>query len=254
MANRLKDKVAVITGAANGIGQGTALLFAQEGATVIAVDRDSAGLRATADTAATSGFSIDTVTCDLLSESSAAEVMAYTATKYGGVDTVVTAAGFTDLAPIAEMTLAQWQHTLKGELDIVFLPVRAAWPHLIKRGGGSVINFASVAAWLGTRNVGAVAHATGKGGVLAMTRQLALEGAAHKIRANTVSPGTIQTALVQEVFKAMPEFAAALRSKIMLDRFGTPQDVGWAIVFLASDEAAWITGTDLIIDGGATAW
>jgi NAD(P)-dependent dehydrogenase (short-subunit alcohol dehydrogenase family) len=146
MANRLQDKVAVITGAANGIGQGTALLFAQEGARVIAVDRDSAGLRATADTAETSGFSIDTVTCDLLSESSAAEVMAYTATKYGGVDTVVTAAGFTDLAPIAEMTLAQWQHTLKGELDIVFLPVRAAWPYLIKRGGGSVINFASVAA------------------------------------------------------------------------------------------------------------
>jgi NAD(P)-dependent dehydrogenase (short-subunit alcohol dehydrogenase family) len=180
--------------------------------------------------------------------------MAYTAGKYGGIDTVVTAAGFTDMAPIPDMSLEQWRNTLRGELDIVYLPVRAAWPHLIARGGGSIVNFASIAAWLGTRNVGAVAHATGKGGVLAMTRQMALEGAPVRIRANTVSPGTIQTALVQQVFKAMPDFAAALRSKIMLDRFGTPEDVGWGIVYLASDEAAWVTGSDLIIDGGATAW
>jgi NAD(P)-dependent dehydrogenase (short-subunit alcohol dehydrogenase family) len=254
MANRLKGKVAVITGAANGIGQGTALLFAQEGATVVAGDRDAAGLRATAATAQSNGCSIDPVTCDLLSENGAVELMAYTAGKYGGIDTVVTAAGFTDMAPIPDMSLEQWRNTLRGELDIVYLPVRAAWPHLIARGGGSIVNFASIAAWLGTRNVGAVAHATGKGGVLAMTRQMALEGAPVRIRANTVSPGTIQTALVQQVFKAMPDFAAALRSKIMLDRFGTPEDVGWGIVYLASDEAAWLTGSDLIIDGGATAW
>jgi NAD(P)-dependent dehydrogenase (short-subunit alcohol dehydrogenase family) len=254
MANRLKGKVAVITGAANGIGQGTALLFAQEGATVVAGDRDAAGLRATAATAQSNGCSIDPVTCDLLSENGAVELMAYTAGKYGGIDTVVTAAGFTDMAPIPDMSLEQWRNTLRGELDIVYLPVRAAWPHLIERGGGSIVNFASIAAWLGTRNVGAVAHATGKGGVLAMTRQMALEGAPVRIRANTVSPGTIQTALVQQVFKAMPDFAAALRSKIMLDRFGTPEDVGWGIVYLASDEAAWVTGSDLIIDGGATAW
>jgi NAD(P)-dependent dehydrogenase (short-subunit alcohol dehydrogenase family) len=254
MANRLKGKVAVITGAANGIGQGTALLFAREGATVVAGDRDAAGLRATAATAQSNGCSIDPVTCDLLSENGAVELMAYTAGKYGGIDTVVTAAGFTDMAPIPDMSLEQWRNTLRGELDIVYLPVRAAWPHLIARGGGSIVNFASIAAWLGTRNVGAVAHATGKGGVLAMTRQMALEGAPVRIRANTVSPGTIQTALVQQVFKAMPDFAAALRSKIMLDRFGTPEDVGWGIVYLASDEAAWVTGSDLIIDGGATAW
>jgi NAD(P)-dependent dehydrogenase (short-subunit alcohol dehydrogenase family) len=102
--------------------------------------------------------------------------------------------------------------------------------------------------------MGAIAHATGKGGVLSMTRQLAYEGAPHKIRANTISPGIIHTPAAQFAFDNLPGFEDAIRAKTMLDRHGKPEDVAWAIVYLASDEAVWVTGIDLAVDGGVTAW
>lgn len=254
MPNRLKGKVAIVTGAASGIGQGTALLFAREGATVVGVDVNQEALAGTVATAKADGFEIDAVSYDLTSEAGAAALMDYVAQKYGGIDTLVTAAGFVEFASVPEMTLAQWHKTLKGELDIVFLPVRAAWPHMIKGGGGSIVNFASISAWGATRNMGAIAHSTGKGGVLSMTRQMAYEGAPHGIRANSVSPGIIHTPAAQFAFDNLPGFEDSMKANTMIGRHGKPEDVAWAIVYLVSDEASWVTGTDIKVDGGLTAW
>ena len=141
---------------------------------------------------------------------------------------------------------------LNPDLDTVFLMCKAAWPHL-KAKGGSIINLASANAYVALRNSAALAHTAGKGGVLAMTRQLAMEGAAHRIRVNSISPGMIVTAATSPVLER-PELMAAVREKLMVERLGLPEDIAWGAVYLASDEAAYVTGTDLSIDGGALAW
>ena len=167
---------------------------------------------------------------------------------------MVNAAAFADFVWIEDMDYERhWRHTLTGELDTVFLVCKAAWPHLKARGGGAIINFASANAYVALKQSPALAHTAGKGGVLAMTRQLAMEGAPHRIRANSISPGLIVTGATRPVLER-PEFLAAVKDKLMLDRLGRPEDIAWGAVYLASDEAGFVTGTDLSIDGGALAW
>ena len=120
------------------------------------------------------------------------------------------------------------------------------------RGGGSIINFASANAYM-SMPFGALAHCATKGGVLAMTRQLAMEGAAHHIRANTISPALIVSKHTKERLDNEPGFKALVLQSIMLDRLGTPEDIGYCAVYLASDESGWVTGADFRVDGGATA-
>jgi NAD(P)-dependent dehydrogenase (short-subunit alcohol dehydrogenase family) len=255
MGNRLAGKVAVITGVASGIGRGCALMFAREGAEVVGCDRDRSGAMETAEMARAEGSGIDIVAPLNLSDSAGADdLVRRTIDLHGGLDILLTAAGHVEFAPVPEMTDSQWHNTITGELDVVFFPIRAAWPHMVTRGGGSIINFASVAAWGGMKVLPQVAHATGKGGVLSMTRQLALEGAPHRIRANTISPGMIVTPATKFAFQAIPGFEAAIRAKTLLERFGRPEDIAWAAVYFASDEASWVTGADLRIDGGAMTW
>ncbi len=252
---RLAGKVAVVTGVASGIGRGCALMFAREGAQVIGCDVDIAGANETSRLAETDGSIIDVhAPLDLLDEAAVDALMSHAANAYGGIDILVTAAGRVEFAPIPDMTIEQWRTTMTGELDIVFLPVRAVWPHMIKRGGGSIVNFASVAAWGAGRVIPQIAHATGKGGVLAMTRQIAMEGAPHGIRANTISPGMVVTPATRYAFDALPGFEQAIREKTLLNRFGRPEDIAYAATYLASDEASWVTGTDICVDGGVTAW
>jgi NAD(P)-dependent dehydrogenase (short-subunit alcohol dehydrogenase family) len=253
--NRLTGKVAVITGISSGIGRGCALMFAQEGATVIGCDLDQKSAMATLEMAEREGVGIDVqAPVDLLDEAQVAALMDHAANTYGGIDILVTAAGRVEFAPIPEMTMEQWRTTMTGELDVVFLPVRAAWPHMVKRGGGAIVNFASVAAWGGGKVIPQIAHATGKGGVLSMTRQIAMEGAPFGIRANSISPGMVVTPATRYAFDLLPGFEEAIRHKTLLNRFGRPEDIAYAATYLASDEAAWVTGADLCVDGGVTAW
>jgi len=234
MVDRLAGKVAVVTGAGNGIGRGCAQMFRAEGATTIGVDL------AGADRA-----------CDLTDEAAVAALFAGIGSEHGRVDILVNAAAFATFAWIEDMTYAQWRRTLTGELDIVFLPTRAAWSLLRASGRAAVINFASANAAHALEGSPALAHCAGKGGVLAMTRQLAMEGAPHGIRANTIAPGFILTAATEAHLESDPAFE---RQKNMLKMLGEPADIAHAAVWLASDEARYVTGANIPVDAGATAW
>jgi NAD(P)-dependent dehydrogenase (short-subunit alcohol dehydrogenase family) len=255
LSERLAGKVSLVTGIGNGIGQGCALLMARNGAKVVGCDIDVAAAEATLAIAKTEGLDLVSLhPCDLTSPDDVARFIAFAIGTHGGFDILVNAAAIGMFAPIEEMDYERdWKRTLVGELDIVFLACKAAWPHLVARGGGSIVNFASANAHVALKNSPALAHCAGKGGVLAMTRQLAMEGAPHNIRANSISPGLVVTAATRPVLER-PEFVAAVKDKMMLGRTGTPEDIGWAVVYLTSNEATWVTGADFSIDGGATAW
>jgi NAD(P)-dependent dehydrogenase (short-subunit alcohol dehydrogenase family) len=237
MADRLTGRVAVITGAATGIGRGCAELFASEAATVVTIDRDGGDL-----------------ICDLTDEGATGDAFAQIGAVHGRIDILVNAAAYGVFEWIEAMSYAQWRATLTGELDIVFLPTRAAWPHLQASGSASIINFSSANARHALDGSAALAHSAGKGGVLAMTRQLAMEGAPHGIRANSISPGFILTDATRRHMAAEPALEERVLAKNMLKMLGEPRDIAWCALWLASAEARYVTGADFAVDAGATAW
>jgi NAD(P)-dependent dehydrogenase (short-subunit alcohol dehydrogenase family) len=256
LSERLKGKVAVVTGSGNGIGRGCALMFARHGAQVMGGDVDTAAAQETQRLASLEALSLHSVhPCDLTSPEDSRRLMQAAQSAFGGIDILVNAAAFGAFAWIGQMDYRQhWQRTLTGELDVVFLACQAAWPHFIARGGGSIINFASANAHMALNGSPALAHCAGKGGVLAMTRQLAMEGAPHGIRANTISPALVVTAATRPVLDHQPGFRDSVMQKLMIKRLGTPDDIAWCATFLAADESSWVTAADFRIDGGATAW
>lgn len=254
--DRLAGKVAVVTGSAAGIGRGIALMFAQQGAQVVACDIDAAGAQATVEAAAAQGLVIDGVhPLDLTQPEQVRRLMTHAAERHGGIDILVNAAAFGAFEWLEQMEYErQWRSTLVGEVDIVFLACQAAWPHMKSRGGGSVINFASANARMALPLSPALAHCAGKGAVLAMSRQLAMEGGPHGIRVNTISPALVVSAATSDPLANIPGFEQQVLGKFMVKRLGQPEDIGWAAVYLASDESSWVTAADFAIDAGATAW
>lgn len=237
MPDRLTGKIAVVTGAAAGIGKECARMFRAEGARVFGLDRAGADLDV-----------------DLTDEAATNAAFATLIAEHGRIDVLVNAAAFAVFDWIETMSLADWRRTLTGELDTVFLPTRAAWPGLKASGAASVINFASANARHALEGSAALAHCAGKGGVLAMTRQLAMEGAPHGIRANTISPGFIRTEATGRHLAEVPDLREKVLAKNMVKRLGEPSDIAWCATWLASDEARYVTGADIPVDGGATAW
>jgi NAD(P)-dependent dehydrogenase (short-subunit alcohol dehydrogenase family) len=252
---RLAGKVAVVTGAGSGIGRGCALIFARQGAKVVICDINASAAGATADTARGEGLAFDNASpCDISDPAAVTKLIDSAVQRHGGIDILLNAAATAVFGWIEDLSYEDWRKTLTAELDTVFLMCKAAWPHLIARGGGSIINFASVNAYMALEGSAALAHCAGKGGVLAMTRQLAMEGGPHKIRANTISPGLIVTGATERHLKEVPGLVEKVLQKKMIKRLGEPEDVAWCATYLASDEARWVTAADFSVDGGASSW
>jgi len=253
--NRLSGKVAVVTGTGSGIGRGCALMFARQGAKVIGCDINPTSAEATVAAARSENLPVESFhPCDLTDPSAVQRFIDFAIKRHGGFDIVVNAAATAVFAWIQDLTYEDWRKTLAAELDSVFLMCKAAWPHLIARGGGSIINFASVNAYMSLEGSAALAHCAGKGGILAMTRQLAMEGGPHKIRANTISPGLIVTGATERHLKEVPGLVDQILKKKMIKRLGQPEDVAWMATYLVSDESTWVTAADFSLDGGASSW
>ena len=257
MAGRLSGKVACVTGIGAGIGQGIALLFAREGATVIGCDINAASALATVAQAREEGLRIESLhPCDLTAPADVKRYIDHAAGFEGRIDILVNAAAIAPhMASVETMDYdRQWTPTMVGEVDIVFLACKEAWPHLAKSGAASIINFASVNAFRGSVNFGMAAHCAGKAAVMAMTRQLAVEGGPVGIRANTIAPGMVQTAATAAAGATSEGSAKTnILNRLIIKRLGRPDDIGWCAVYLASDESGWVTGANFSIDGGVTA-
>ncbi|MCU0490518.1 MAG: SDR family oxidoreductase [Chloroflexaceae bacterium] len=252
MAGRLAGKVALITGTAGGQGRAAALLFAREGAKVAGCDLKLAENQETARMVRDAGGEmLAHGPVDLGDEGQARAWIDAAVTAFGGCDILYNNASAPKFAPFGEMSSADWHFTIRNELDLIFYACRYAWPHLVRRGGGVIINTASRVALVGTEGAGDVAHAAAKGAIVAMTRQLAAEGAMHNIRVNSISPGVIDSPATAEPFK-IPQVRAAAARLSLLNTIGTAEDVAHCALYLASDEARFVTGANLVIDGGST--
>jgi len=255
-STRLANKVALVTGAGSGIGRGIALMFARHGARVMGTDIDSRSMQETVDLARGEGLQMACMhSIDLTLEAQVRQLVEQTVASLGRLDVLVNAGAWGAFEPLETMDFDKhWRRTLQCELDVVFLGCKYAWPHLKASGAASIINLSSANAFMALEGSPALAHCAGKGGVLAMTRQLAAEGAPHNIRANSICPGLVVTSATKPVLEGHPTIREAARRKTMLGRLGQPEDIAWFAVYLASDEASWVTGADFSIDGGATAW
>ncbi len=240
---RLDGKTAIITGAASGIGRATAALFAAEGARVLGVDLPDTGL---ADTA---GERIATLEIDIAATDAAPAIVGAARDRFGRLDILMNNAGIGTNALAEAMTDAEWDRTMAVNLSAQFRLCREAIPELRRSGAGRIINVASVMAEV--TDYGLAAYCASKAGVAGLTRTLALELGKSAITANYIEPGAIVTGLTRENF-ANPEIAAVWAKKAALRRLGQPIDIARAALFLASDDAAFVTGHGLTVDGGLT--
>jgi NAD(P)-dependent dehydrogenase (short-subunit alcohol dehydrogenase family) len=250
----LEGKIALITGVGVGIGAAAARMFCAEGARVVGCDLSEEGARATEKAVRDVGGEISVMGgVDLGDAAQARSWVDAAVAIYGGIDVLYNNASGQRFAGIEEMSISDWDFTMRNELNLVFYTVKAAWPHLKQHGGGSIINVGSIAALRGVEFMPQNAHATAKGGVIALTLQLVVEGGPHGIRANVISPGLTETPNTAPLLADPPErVRRVVLDRIPLGRHGQPEDVVNAAIFLASDESAWISGTNIVIDGGGS--
>ena len=250
--SRLSGKVALITGTAGGQGRAAALLFAREGARIVGCDLKATGAEETvARVRAAGGEMISMAPVDLTVPEQASSWVNAAVAAYGGIDILYNNASTGRVGPFASLSLENWQFTLRNELDLIYLVTRAAWPHLMARGASSVINTGSIIAAHGT-DMPMPAHGAAKAGVVALTVHLAIEGGPHGIRVNAISPGLIGTEMFEEHLKDPFDNMHKQVRTSPLGRVGRAEDVARVALFLASDDSAYVTGTNIVVDGGQT--
>lgn len=250
---RLEGKVAIVTGAGSGIGRVAASLFAAEGARVVVADvlADHAE-SAAADIVAAGGSALP-VTVDVSDEDQVASMVSAAVSAYGTLDVLFNNAGIfpEEDGGVLDTPPETWQRVMDVNVKGVWLGCRAAVPAMLGSGGGSIVNVASFVALMGAATA-QIAYTTSKGGVLAFTRELAVEYARRGIRANSICPGPIETPLLAELL-ADPARRQRRLVHIPIGRFGRPAEIARAALFLASDDASFVTGSALVVDGGITA-
>jgi 3(or 17)beta-hydroxysteroid dehydrogenase len=247
---RLAGKVAIVTGAASGLGKATATLMAAEGAKVLLADVNADGGRAVASDI---GGAATFMPLDVTNEEQWQEVIAFAVQRFGGLSILVNNAGISPHDTIEDATLDGWRRIQSVNLESVFLGCKYAIPHLAASGSGAIVNMSSIA---GIRGVADYAsYGAAKAGVRNLTKSVALYCAQQRynIRCNSVHPGSIDTPILDADRAKHGEAAITMREKaIPLHRLGRPEEVAYAVLFLASDEASYITGAELIVDGGKT--
>lgn len=246
ISNRLKDRTAVITGGASGIGLATAKRFASEGANVVIADIDPAAGEAAA--AAVDGIFVKVNVTD---EQEVIDLFAAAKSQYGSVDIAFNNAGISppDDASILDTGIDAWRRVQEVNLTSVYYCCKYALPYMLEQGKGSIINTASFVAVMGAAT-SQISYSASKGGVLAMTRELGVEFARKGVRINALCPGPVNTPLLKELFASDPERAARRLVHVPLGRFAEPEELAASVAFLASDDASFITASTFMVDGG----
>lgn len=249
---RFGGKVVLISGIGAGMGEHAARRFAAEGAKVIGCDLNAEKLEATVAKVAATGGEITGFVVDAGDPDQVAKWVDDAVATYGAVDVLYNNAGWqAPFRTIDEISVEDWRKNIELELNLVFYAVRAAWPHL-KKSRGTIINIGSIAGIRGVEFVPQNVHGTAKGGVINLTQQLAVEGGPFGIRAVCISPGFITTEATQFLVDNPPQPLKETWDRIPMRRVGKPSDIVNAALFLASEEASWITGINLVVDGGGS--
>ena len=241
----LSGKVALITGASRGIGQSISIILAQNGAHVICVSRNINDVQAVADKITNQKFVASAASCDISSTHNVTELVKDIIEKHGRIDILINKAGITSDNLLMRMSEDDWDNVLNVNLKAAFTAIKAASRTMIKQRSGRIINISSVVGLMG--NAGQVNYAASKAGLIGMTKSVAREFASRGITANCIAPGYIETEMTN---KLKDEVKSSLNEQIPLGRIGNVEDIAYAVAFLASDEASYITGQTLAVDGG----
>lgn len=250
---RLEGKIALITGIGGGMGRAAALRFAAEGARVVGCDLFEEGAAETVRLVKEAGGEIvNFAPVNLADAAETARWVTDAIEVFGGADILYNNASTPKFGAIQDLSIEDWNFVINNELNLVFYATKAIWPHFMKQKSGVVLNVGSIAGTRGVEFMEQNAHGTAKGGVISLTQQLAAEGGKYGIRAVCVSPGFTVTPSTAWLVESGPQPFKDNIARIPLGRVGQPDDIVNAALFLASDEASWISGVNLVVDGGGS--